>query len=191
MKLKAKECFCGPDEVRSAIDAGAIDLHARIKVRINSELKETTAGRIILSEIVPRKLISMVNKLMNKKELTNLIDYCYRLCGDKTTILLCDRLKDLGFKYATISGLSFAVGNMIIPENKKRIVSQADKDVLKIQKQYMDGLITDGERYNKVVDIWAQATEKIASEMLKGISTEEVPLLTAKSVKLKVSTRFT
>ena len=76
------------------------------------------------------------------------------------------RLKDLGFKYATISGLSFAVGNMIIPENKKSIVLQADKDVLKIQKQYMDGLITDGERYNKVIDIWAQATEKIASEML-------------------------
>ena len=167
--------FSSPDEVRSAFDAGAIDLHARIKVRINSELKDTTAGRIILSEIVPQEIdFDMFNKLMNKKELTNLIDYCYRLCGDKTTILLCDRLKDLGFKYATISGLSFAVGNMLIPENKKRIVSQADKDVLKIQKQYMDGLITDGERYNKVVDIWAQATEKIASEMLKGISTEEV-----------------
>jgi DNA-directed RNA polymerase subunit beta' len=166
--------FSSPDEVRSAFDAGAIDLHARIKVRIGSELKDTTVGRIILSEIVPQEIdFDMVNKLMNKKELTNLIDYCYRLCGDKTTILLCDRLKDLGFKYATISGLSFAVVNMLIPENKKRIVSQADKDVLKIQKQYMDGLITDGERYNKVVDIWAQATEKIASEMLKGISTEE------------------
>jgi len=111
---------------------------------------------------------------MNKKELANLIDHCYRLCGDKTTVLLADRLKDLGFKYATISGLSFAVGNMIIPENKKTIVLQADKDVLKIQKQYMDGLITDGERYNKVIDIWAQATEKIASEMLTGISTEEI-----------------
>jgi DNA-directed RNA polymerase subunit beta' len=178
--------FSCPDEVRSAIDAGAIDLHARIKVRINSELKETTAGRIILSEIVPQEIdFDMVNKLMNKKELTNLIDYCYRLCGDKTTILLCDRLKDLGFKYATISGLSFAIGNMIIPENKKRIVSQADKDVLKIQKQYMDGLITDGERYNKVVDIWAQATEKIASEMLKGISTEEVSAADGKKRKIE------
>jgi DNA-directed RNA polymerase subunit beta' len=178
--------FSCPDEVRSAIDAGAIDLHARIKVRINSGLKDTTTGRIILSEIVPQEIdFDMVNKLMNKKELTNLIDYCYRLCGDKTTILLCDRLKDLGFKYATISGLSFAVGNMIIPENKKRIVSQADKDVLKIQKQYMDGLITDGERYNKVVDIWAQATEKIASEMLKGISTEEVSAADGKKRKIE------
>ena len=167
--------FAGPDEVRSAIDAGIIDLHASIKVRINSELKETTAGRIILSEIVPEQInFDMINKLMNKKELTNLIDHCYRLCGDKATIILADKLKDMGFKYATVSGISFAISNMIIPENKKRIVSQADKDVLKIQKQYMDGLITDGERYNKVVDIWAQATEKIASEMMKDISTEEV-----------------
>jgi DNA-directed RNA polymerase subunit beta' len=167
--------FSGPDEVRSALDAGAIDLHARIKVRIESELKETTAGRIILYEILPAEIgFDAINKLMNKKELANLIDHCYRVCSDKTTVLLADRIKDLGFKYATISGLSFAVGNMIIPENKKNIVAQADKDVLKIQKQYMDGLITDGERYNKVIDIWAQATEKIASEMLTGISTEEV-----------------
>jgi DNA-directed RNA polymerase subunit beta' len=166
--------FSGPEEVRSAIDAKAIALHAKIKVRINGELKETTAGRVILSEIIPEEIsFDAINKLMNKKELANLIDHCYRLCGDKTTVLLADRLKDLGFKYATISGLSFAVGNMIIPDNKKNIVAQADKDVLKIQKQYMDGLITDGERYNKVIDIWAQATEKIASEMLTGISMEE------------------
>ena len=166
--------FSGPEEVRSAIDAKAIALHAKIKVRIDGELKETTAGRIILYEIIPEEInFDAINKLMNKKELANLIDHCYRLCGDKTTVLLADRLKDLGFKYATISGLSFAVGNMIIPDNKKHIVAQADKDVLKIQKQYMDGLITDGERYNKVIDIWAQATEKIASEMLTGISMEE------------------
>lgn len=179
---RAKNCvkgegmiFADQDEVRCALDAGAIDLHARIKVRIDSELKDTTAGRIVLSEIVPREIaFDAINKLMNKKELANLIDHCYRLCGDKTTVLLADRLKDLGFKYATISGLSFAVGNMIIPENKKHIVLQAEKDVLKIQKQYMDGLITDGERYNKVIDIWAQSTEKIASEMVNGISTEEV-----------------
>jgi DNA-directed RNA polymerase subunit beta' len=178
--------FAGPDEVRSAIDAGVIDLHASIKVRVDSELKETTAGRIILSEIVPKEIsFDHINKLMNKKELTALIDHCYRQCGDKTTIILADKLKDLGFKYATISGLSFAVGNMIIPEQKKKIVLQADKDVLKIQRQYMDGLITDGERYNKVVDIWAQATEKIASEMLKGISTEEVNAAEGKKRKIE------
>ncbi len=178
--------FAGPDEVRCAFDSGAIDLHARIKVRINAEIKETTAGRIILSEIVPEEIsFDNINKLMNKKELTSLIDHCYRSCGDKTTIILADKLKDLGFKYATISGLSFAVGNMIIPEQKKKIVLQADKDVLKIQRQYMDGLITDGERYNKVVDIWAQATEKIASEMLKGISTEEVAAAEGKKRKIE------
>jgi DNA-directed RNA polymerase subunit beta' len=178
--------FSSPEEVRAAVDSGAVEIHARIKVRIDSELKETTAGRIILYEIVPQQLkFDVINKLMNKKELTNLINHCYRLCGDKTTIIFADKLKDLGFKYATISGLSFAVGNMIIPENKKRIVTQADKDVLKIQRQYMDGLITDGERYNKVVDIWAQATEKIASEMLKGISTEEVPSPEGKKRKIE------
>jgi DNA-directed RNA polymerase subunit beta' len=178
--------FTGPDEVRAAVDSGTVDIHAKIKVRIDSELKETTAGRIILSEIVPQQIkFDVINKLMNKKELSNLIDHCYRLCGDKTTIILADKLKDLGFKYATISGLSFAVGNMIIPENKKRIVLQADKDVLKIQRQYMDGLITDGERYNKVVDIWAQSTEKIAAEMLKGISTEEVSSPEGKKRKIE------
>jgi len=177
--------FASSEEVRCAFDAGTIDLHARIKVRIDGQLKDTTVGRIILYEIVPREIaFDAINKLMNKKEMANLIDHCYRLCGDKTTVLLADRLKDLGFKYATISGLSFAVGNMIIPENKKNIVTQADKDVLKIQKQYMDGLITDGERYNKVIDIWAQSTEKIASEMLSGISMEEV--ISADGKKRKV-----
>jgi len=167
--------FSGPEEVRSAYDSNVVDLRARIKVRIEGEIKETTVGRIILYEIIPEELsFDLINKVMNKKELANLIDYCYRSCGDKTTVVLADRLKDLGFKYATKSGISFAVHNMIIPANKKEIVGRADKDVLKIQKQYMDGLITDGERYNKVIDIWAQATENIAAEMLSGISTEEV-----------------
>ena len=178
--------FSSPEEVRCAFDSGIIALHARIKVRVDGQLKETTVGRIILYEIVPQEIsFDAINKLMNKKEMANLIDHCYRLCGDKTTVLLADRLKDLGFKYATISGLSFAVGNMIIPENKKNIVAQADKDVLKIQKQYMDGLITDGERYNKVIDIWAQSTEKIASEMLSGISTEEVVWADGKKRKVE------
>lgn len=167
--------FSDPGEVRSALDAGIVDLHAKIQVRIGGELKETTVGRVILYEIIPEAIpFDMINKVMNKKELANLIDYCYRLCGDKTTVLLADKLKDLGFKYATTSGVSIAIHNMVVPANKKEIVARANRDVLKIQKQYMDGLITDGERYNKVIDIWAQATEKIASEMLSGIGTEEV-----------------
>ena len=167
--------FSGAEEVRCAFDNNVVDLHARIKVRIGGEMKETTVGRVILYEIIPDVIpFDITNKVMNKKELANLIDHTYRTCGDKMTVLLADRLKDLGFKYATKAGISFAVHNMIIPENKKEIVDQADKDVLKVQKQYMDGLITDGERYNKVIDIWAQATEKIAAEMLGGISTEEI-----------------
>ena len=128
--------FSGPAEVRSAYDNNVVDLRARVKVRIGGEIKETTVGRVILFEIIPEELsFDLINKVMNKKELANLIDYCYRLCGDKTTVVLADRLKDLGFKYATKSGRSFAAHNMIIPANKKEIVARADKDVLKIQKQ--------------------------------------------------------
>jgi DNA-directed RNA polymerase subunit beta' len=167
--------FADPAEVRSALDAGMADLQAQIRVRIRGEMKESTVGRVILYEIIPEQIpFDLINKTMNKKELSNLIDHCYRSCGDKTTVLLADRLKDLGFKYATMSGASIAIHNMVVPANKKDIVARADKDVLKIQKQYMDGLITDGERYNKVIDIWAQGTEKIAAEMLAGIGMEEV-----------------
>jgi DNA-directed RNA polymerase subunit beta' len=166
--------FSGVEEVRSAVDAGVVDLHAMIKVRIEGEITDTTAGRVLLYEIVPGTIpFEFVNKVMNKKELANLIDICYRSCADKTTVLLADRLKDLGFEYATSSGVSCAIYNMVVPASKKDIVAKADKDVLKIQKQYMEGLITDGERYNKVIDIWAQATEKIASEMMAGIREEE------------------
>jgi DNA-directed RNA polymerase subunit beta' len=166
--------FADPGEVRSALNAQAVDLHAKIKVRIDGELKETTVGRVVLFEVIPESIsFDAVNKVMNKKELANLINYCYRSCGDKTTVLLADRLKDVGFRFATKAGVSIAIHNMVIPENKKEIVAKADKDVLGIQKQYMDGLITYGERYNKVIDIWAQATEKIAVEMLGGIGQEE------------------
>jgi DNA-directed RNA polymerase subunit beta' len=176
--------FADVKEVRCALDADVVDLHAKIKVRMNGELKDTTVGRVVLYEIVPQEIpFDLINKVMNKKELANLIDGCYRSCGAKTTVLLADQLKDLGFKYATSSGASIAIHNMVIPENKKDIVAMADKEVLKVQKQYMEGLITDGERYNKVIDIWAQATEKIASEMLSGIGTEEVTTSTGTKPK--------
>lgn len=167
--------FSGPDEVRSAHDTGAADLHARIKVRIEGELVDTTVGRILLYEIIPDGIpFAFINKVINKKEIANLIDYCYRYAGAKTTVILADRLKDLGYKYATLSGLSIAIGDLAIPESKNDIVDKAQKDVFEIQKQYMDGLITDGERYNKVIDIWAHATEKVASDMLRNIGTEEI-----------------
>ncbi len=167
--------FSEPDEVRSAYDAGAVNLHARIKVRMDGGLVDTTVGRILMYEIIPEVIpFAFINKVINKKEIANLIDHCYRSTGAKTTVILADRLKDLGYKYATISGLSIAIGDLAIPESKNDIVGKAQKGVLEIQKQYMDGLITDGERYNKVIDIWAHATEKVASDMLRNIGTEEL-----------------
>jgi DNA-directed RNA polymerase subunit beta' len=167
--------FSGPDEVRIAYDAGMVDLHARIKVRMENEMIDTTVGRMLLYEIIPEGIpFAFINTVVNKKEIANLIDYCYRYAGAKTTVVLADRLKDLGYKYATLSGLSIAIGDLAIPESKNDIVDKAQKDVLEIQKQYMDGLITDGERYNKVIDIWAHATEKVANDMLRNIGTEEI-----------------
>ncbi len=167
--------FSDPDEVRSAYDAEAVDLHASIKVRMKEGMIDTTVGRILLYEIIPDGVpFDFINKVMNKKEIANLVDYAYRHSGAKTTVILADRLKDLGYKYATISGLSIAIGDLAIPGSKGDIVDRAQKDVLEMQKQYMDGLITDGERYNKVIDIWAHATEKVAADMLRGIGTEEI-----------------
>ncbi|MDD5475661.1 MAG: DNA-directed RNA polymerase subunit beta', partial [Syntrophales bacterium] len=167
--------FSDPEEVRCAYDAGQAALHAQVKVRMNGKIVDTTVGRVLLYEIVPREIpFDFVNKVMNKKELSNLVDYAYRVCGAKTTVILADRLKDLGFRYATVSGLSISIDNMVIPAGKTEIVNRATDDVLEIQKQYMEGLITDGERYNKVIDIWAHATERVADEMLRDIATDEV-----------------
>ncbi len=178
--------FSCPDEVRSAFDNGVVALHAKIKVRVGGKLTDTTAGRVLLYEIVPEEIpFDIINRVMNKKALADLIDYCYRSCGDKATVLLADRLKDIGFVFATKSGASFAMDDMVVPASKKNIVAKADEDVLEIQKQYMDGLITDGERYNKVIDIWAQATERVADEMLGAIGTEEIEGIDGKKEKIE------
>ena len=167
--------FSNPDEVRVAYDANEVDLHAKIKVRMDGELVETTVGRVLLKEILPEEIpFHLINKVMKKGELANLIDYCYRFGGEKKTVLLSDRLKDLGYRYATLSGLSIAIDDMLIPPNKQKLLEEAQKEIEKVQDQYTEGLITDGERYNKVIDIWAQVTEKIADEMLKELGTEEV-----------------
>ena len=176
--------FSGFDEVRMAYDSEVVDLHVKVKVRVDGKMIDTTVGRVLLYEIIPEEIpFSHVNKVMNKKELAGLIDYSYRTCGAKTTVILADRLKDLGFKYATTSGLSIASSDMAIPESKNEIVDKAKNGVLEIQNQYMDGLITDGERYNKVIDIWAHATESVADEMLRAVGTEEVAGPDGRSVK--------
>ena len=167
--------FSNPEEVRIAYDANEVDLHARMKVRLDGELVETTVGRILLKEILPEEIpFRLINKVMKKSELANLIDYCYRYGGDKKTVLLSDRLKGLGYYYATLAGISISLDDMLIPSNKEKLLREAQQEIERVQEQYTEGLITDGERYNKVIDIWAQVTENIAGVMLKELGNEEV-----------------
>jgi DNA-directed RNA polymerase subunit beta' len=168
--------FSSPEEVRMAYDAGEIDLHASIKVRLpangKEERVETTVGRVLLREILPPEVpFSFVNKVLNKKELATLIDQCYRFAGNKSTVILADQLKDLGYRYATQAGISICIDDMIIPPRKAELLERANQEVLEIENQYKEGLITDGERYNKVVDIWAQVTENIGFEILGELGT--------------------
>ncbi len=167
--------FSNREEVRCAHDAGEADLHAIIKVRIQGKLVETTVGRVLLSEILPEGVpFSAVNKIMNKKSLAQLIDICYRRAGVKATVLLADRLKDLGYHFATRSGISISIKDMIVPKAKPGILDSAFNQVKEIERQYNEGLITEGEKYNKAVDIWAKATEDVAAQMMKEIATEKV-----------------
>ena len=166
--------FSNVEEVRIAYDANELDLQARIKVRINGKLEETTVGRVLLKEIIPEEIpFALINKVMKKGELANLIDHCYRFCGDKKTVILSDRLKTLGYRYATLAGLSISIDDMLIPSNKAALLQKAQEEIEKVQDQYTEGLITDGERYNKVIDIWAQVTENIADVMLKELGSEQ------------------
>jgi len=174
---KTPRIFSDAGEARISYDAGVVDLHEKILVRDNGEKILTTVGRILLREIVPEEIpFSVINRVMKKKELANLIDEAYRRCGDKQTVILADRLKDLGYYYATKAGLSICVDDMVIPESKKEIIEKARAEVLEIQNQYKEGLITDGERYNKVIDIWARANEDISERMMTGLRTMTLTL---------------
>jgi DNA-directed RNA polymerase subunit beta' len=167
--------FADPDEVRMAFDADAVELHAAISCRVRGEKVKTTVGRVILSEILPEKLnFSVINKVMDKKSLKSLVGHCYRNAGTKATVILSDRLKDYGYKFATKSGLSIGVKDMVIPSRKQDILDAAMAEVRTIDSQYKDGIITDGEKYNKAVDTWAKATEDVAAEMMDEISQEVI-----------------
>ncbi|HKZ72100.1 MAG TPA: DNA-directed RNA polymerase subunit beta', partial [Nitrospirota bacterium] len=160
--------FSSPLEVRAAFDAGVADEHAKIKVRINGELVDTTVGRILLGEIMPSGMpFSLANKVMNKKELTKLIDRSYREAGHRETVVFLDKVKEIGFRYATKSGISISIEDMHIPSKKAELIGKAEKEILEVEQQYAEGLITKGERYNKVIDIWAHVTEMVAAEMMR------------------------
>jgi len=169
--------FSNFGEVRIAYDQDEVDLQARIKVRTPStgERVDSTVGRVLLYEIVPAEIpFAEVNKLMKKKELGGLIDLAYRHAGNKATVIFADRLKDLGYEMATRAGISIGIKDMVIPEAKHALLDEAHTAVREIEDQYNKGLITDGERYNKVVDIWAEVTDRIADEMLRELGTDEV-----------------
>lgn len=176
--------FSDPEEVRIAYDSGSLEEHARIKVRMNGQMVETTCGRIIFSEIVPEGIpFSFINKELTKKELGNIIDYSCKRLGKRTTVEFLDKLEKLGFDYATRSGISICMDDMHIPSKKAELIREAEKEVLEIQKQYADGLITQGERYNKVIDIWANVTERISEEMMKELGAEDGKKLSEEEMK--------
>jgi DNA-directed RNA polymerase subunit beta' len=158
--------FADPDEVRVAYDNEDVDLQARIRLRWNGEVVVTTVGRTIFNEVVPREL-GFVNQELKKKEITALVARCYNQLGNEATVQFLDQLKNIGFRYATLSGLSIGIDDMHIPTSKERHIEAARLQVQEVEQQYQDGVITNGERYNKVVDIWAHVTEIIAEEMFR------------------------
>ncbi|HHL38932.1 MAG TPA: DNA-directed RNA polymerase subunit beta' [Deltaproteobacteria bacterium] len=167
--------FSSFDEVKAAYDAGVVDSQARIQVKHEGELVTTTVGRVLITDILPEAIpFEEINKVLDKKRLADLIDVCYRKAGIKETVLLADRLKNMGYRFATKAGISIAIDDMKIPSRKAQLLDAAYEEVKEIQQQYNEGLITDGERYNKVIDIWAQATENIAEEMMRELGSETV-----------------
>jgi DNA-directed RNA polymerase subunit beta' len=174
--------FADIGEIEQALEAKAITLHSKIKARyhgVDAEghhtitRVETTAGRMLLSEILPRHKnipFTLINRVLTKKDVTNVIDNVYRHCGQKETVIFADRMMGLGFRHACRAGISFGKDDMVIPHAKQALIGKAQNQVREYEQQYQDGLITRGEKYNKVVDVWSTCTERVAEEMMKGIS---------------------
>ena len=170
-------------EVHRAYENNAVDVHARIQVRIEetiisehgderheTNLVQTTVGRALLAEIRPVGMpFHLLNMALKKKQISGLINSCYRRLGLKKTVVFADRLMYTGFRYATIAGISIGIDDLVIPDEKKTILAAADEEVIEIQNQYVSGLVTAGERYNKVVDIWSRTNEQVARAMMDGM----------------------
>ncbi len=174
--------FANISEIEHALHAKVITLHSKIKGRVwtygsngerVSRVYETTPGRMLLGQLLPDHAkipFDVVNKLMTKKEISNMIDIVYRNCGQKETVIFCDRIMALGFREAFKAGISFGKDDMVVPETKPRIIAETAALVKEYEQQYNDGLITQGEKYNKVVDAWAKCSDKLAEEMMARIS---------------------
>jgi len=175
-RLHAKgegKIFSSPEEARIAYDYGEVHLQAKVKVRINGAIVDSTIGRILLGDLLPPTVpFSAINEVMKKKALAKLIDYTYRHAGTKETVILADRLKDIGYEFATQAAISICINDMQIPVSKEEILAKSEQEVLDVEQQYADGLITAGEKYNKVVDIWSRATDDVAKEMMTELSVQ-------------------
>ncbi|MCL6583772.1 MAG: DNA-directed RNA polymerase subunit beta' [bacterium] len=169
---EVKKLFSNPEEVLIAHECGQVDLQEKIRLRLNKKIIETTVGRVIFNEILPKN-IPFTNKVLNKKELTKLVATCVRQCEHEEVLRLLDDLKDLGFRYATKAGVSISIDDMKIPSRKDELIRKAEKEVIEVEQQYLDGIITDGERYNKVVDIWSRVTEQVSDEMFMELESEQ------------------
>ena len=181
--------FSDIGEVQRAFDAGEVELNSRVNVRLteyakdketgefvsSTQLWETTAGRALLSEILPKGLpFSNLNKALKKKEISKLINVSFRKCGLKETVVFADKLLQAGFRLATKAGISICIDDMLVPPEKPEIISRAQKEVKEIEQQYVSGLVTAGERYNKVVDIWGKSGDEVSKVMMAQLSKEMV-----------------
>ncbi len=177
--------FGSTSELQHALDTGAVSLHTKIKGRFKtvdadgkpfSEIHDTTPGRMLLGELLPRRPgvgFDLLNQALTKREISTMIDVVYRHCGQKETVIFCDRIMGMGFSHACWAGISFGKDDMVIPDNKDALVDETRDLVKEYEQQYNDGLITQGEKYNKVVDAWAKCTDKVADEMMARISAVE------------------
>ena len=175
--------FGDVQEILLALGNGSVSLHAKVKARVPTRdetgarvyaVVDTTPGRAQLADLLPDNpncSFELVNKLMTKKEVSDVIDHVYRHCGQKDTVIFCDRLMTLGFGQACDAGISFGIADLTTPDLKEKYVSEAEAQVKTFEQQYLDGLITQGEKYNKVVDVWSRCSDLVADEMMKGIST--------------------
>ena len=183
---KIEGYFINNSEIEFGLTSGQIKVHSRIvsrfetiddKGNIKYEKHISTAGRFLLANLLPKNLnnkFSLIDRLLPKKVVSEVIDHVFRFCGQKATVIFCDKLKDLGFKHAFKAGISFGKDDLVIPENKQQLIDETKKLISDYENQYSEGLITRGEKYNKVVDAWSKCTDRVASEMMKRISATEV-----------------
>jgi|TARA_R110001599_G_scaffold344368_2_gene567824 DNA-directed RNA polymerase subunit beta' len=177
--------FAEMAEIEHALNSGAVMLHTKIHARVDTfdetgeevtKRVETTPGRLKIAQLLPKNPnlpFSVINKLMTKKEVQSVIDQVYRHCGQKDTVIFADRLMTLGFGHACRAGISFGKDDLIIPDAKQELVDQAHSEVKEFEQQYLDGLITQGEKYNKVIDVWSRCTDMVAEKMMEHMSNEE------------------